>query len=561
MQATTPDVTVVVIAYNDAARLPRAVASVLRQSHRAVEVVVVDDCSTDGTGAVADRLAAAHPDRVRAVHLETNSGGCSRPRNVGVEHARGDYVMFLDSDDELTPRACALLWEAATQEDADFATGITVRVYLAREGRETTWRPELYTRREVVEGVAAKPEFLNDSLSTNKCWKREFLQSNGLVFPEDMHYEDLVFTAEAYLLARRFVVVPSRVYTWYVDDSVASSITNRLGDLANLAHRLEAHRRIDSLYAAHGQRELKVAKDAKFVRHDLRLYVNELVHRDPAWQQAALEMLSSYVEGLEPEAPGQVGRLNEIEVFYVRQRDVAGLLTTFRYLRQGRKVCQRLVRRDGRLYWGEQHLDTDAGRAVLDVTGLGLEELPHREFPFCHQVTELREEDGCLRVVGTSLDQLGRLEGASLALRLAPHRLPRPVAVHAVHEVGRSGDVLTWTALLDLRTAVRPLGLLDRQYDVTVQAQVAGEVNVSPLTLDPGTGDRPDLPTRPRLSRLTASHFRVQETLQGNLSLQLVGLTPGARRTQHLLARIRSAPPVRRMRNLLVAAVLRRRRS
>jgi CDP-glycerol glycerophosphotransferase len=62
-------VTVVVIAYNDAARLPRAVASVLRQSHPGVEVVVVDDCSTDGTGAVADALAAAHPDRVRALHL------------------------------------------------------------------------------------------------------------------------------------------------------------------------------------------------------------------------------------------------------------------------------------------------------------------------------------------------------------------------------------------------------------------------------------------------------------------------------------------------------------
>ncbi|HTL23176.1 MAG TPA: glycosyltransferase [Mycobacteriales bacterium] len=561
MQATTPEVTVVVIAFDDADRLPRAVASVLRQSHRAVEVVVVDDCSTDGTGEVADALAAAHPDRVRALHLETNSGGCSRPRNVGVAHARGEYVMFLDSDDELTPRACEVLSQAAREEGADFAAGVTVRVHLAQNGRETTWKPELYARREVVDGIAAKPDFVNDSLSTNKCWRREFLLANGLSFPEEMHYEDLVFTAEAYLLARRFVIVPTRVYTWYVDDSDATSITNRLGDLANLADRIEANRRIDGLYAAHGRRELKLAKDVKFVRHDLRLHVNELVRRDPAWQAEALELLAGYLADLDPSAPLLAGRVNAIEVFYVRHRDVDGVRTTFRYLRQGGKVSQPLVRRDGRLFWGAAHLDSEEGRAVLDVTDLGLDSLAHKDFPYFHRVTDVRDEDGRLRVSGSTLDQLGRLAGASLALRLGPHRLPSVGRTHPVSELGRAGDELRWTALLDLRTAVRPVGLVDLQYDVTVQARVGDEVNVSPLTLDPGVGDRPALPTRPRLTRVAGSHFRVQETRRGDFSLVLVGLTGASRRTHDVLARIRSASLVRRLRNLLIAAVLRRRGS
>jgi CDP-glycerol glycerophosphotransferase len=561
VQATTPEVTVVVIAFDDADRLPRAVASVLRQSHRAVEVVVVDDCSTDGTGEVANALAAAHPDRVRALHLETNSGGCSRPRNVGVAHARGEYVMFLDSDDELTPRACEVLSQAAREEGADFAAGVTVRVHLAQNGRETTWKPELYARREVVEGIAAKPDFVNDSLSTNKCWRREFLLANGLSFPEEMHYEDLVFTAEAYLLARRFVIVPTRVYTWYVDDSDATSITNRLGDLANLADRIEANRRIDGLYAAHGRRELKLAKDVKFVRHDLRLHVNELVRRDPAWQAEALELLAGYLADLDPSAPLLAGRVNAIEVFYVRHRDVDGVRTTFRYLRQGGKVSQPLVRRDGRLFWGAAHLDSEEGRAVLDVTDLGLDSLAHKDFPYFHRVTEVRDEDGRLRVSGSTLDQLGRLAGASLALRLGPHRLPSVGRTHRVSELGRAGDELRWTALLDLRTAVRPVGLVDLQYDVTLQARVGDEVNVSPLTLDPGVGDRPALPTRPRLTRVAGSHFRVQETRRGDFSLVLVGLTGASRRTHDVLARIRSTSLVRRLRNLLIAAVLRRRGS
>src|SRR5204862_2349489 len=86
-----------------------------------LEVVIVDDAGTDASAQVATRLAAAAPDRVRAHRLEFNSGGCSRPRNTGIVLARGRYVMFLDSDDELPRRAAESLVTTADREDADFA--------------------------------------------------------------------------------------------------------------------------------------------------------------------------------------------------------------------------------------------------------------------------------------------------------------------------------------------------------------------------------------------------------------------------------------------------------
>src|ERR1044072_4425466 len=95
------DVSVVVIAYNDADRLPAAGRSALDQSHRDVDVVIVDDASTDGTATVADRLAAAEPGRVQVIHRAENSGGCGQPRNDGIAATHGTYVMFLDSDDTL----------------------------------------------------------------------------------------------------------------------------------------------------------------------------------------------------------------------------------------------------------------------------------------------------------------------------------------------------------------------------------------------------------------------------------------------------------------------------
>src|SRR5256885_3747274 len=117
------DVTVVVIAYNDADRLPRAVRSVLRQSHRSVEAVIVDDASTDGTARVADSLAADAPDRVRVVHRTTNSGGCGQPRNDGIAEARGEYLMFLDSDDTLDRHACRNLVATARETGAELVSG------------------------------------------------------------------------------------------------------------------------------------------------------------------------------------------------------------------------------------------------------------------------------------------------------------------------------------------------------------------------------------------------------------------------------------------------------
>ncbi|GAA5002346.1 hypothetical protein GCM10025734_38850 [Kitasatospora paranensis] len=74
-----PLVSVIVIVYNDAARLPRAVASALGQSLRGLEVLIVDDCSTDDSFAVARRLEEENPGRVRALRLPANSGGCGAP--------------------------------------------------------------------------------------------------------------------------------------------------------------------------------------------------------------------------------------------------------------------------------------------------------------------------------------------------------------------------------------------------------------------------------------------------------------------------------------------------
>jgi len=95
-----PLISVIIPTYNRAALLPRAVKSVLDQTHRNIEVIVVDDCSTDSTDEVVKSIV---DERLKYVRLERNSGG-SAARNKGVEIAQGEYIAFLDSDDEWLPQ-------------------------------------------------------------------------------------------------------------------------------------------------------------------------------------------------------------------------------------------------------------------------------------------------------------------------------------------------------------------------------------------------------------------------------------------------------------------------
>lgn len=110
-----PLLSIVIPTYNYAAVLPRAVESVLAQLDEGVaELVVIDDGSNDDTRQVLDALQARHPGRFRTIHK--GNGGASSARNLGIRETSGDYLIFLDADDELAPGALAALGEHLTAQ-------------------------------------------------------------------------------------------------------------------------------------------------------------------------------------------------------------------------------------------------------------------------------------------------------------------------------------------------------------------------------------------------------------------------------------------------------------
>lgn len=315
-EAGHPDISVVVIVYNDARRLPAAVRSVLDQTLRNVEVVIADDCSTDGSYEAAEAFATAHPGRVRVIRLPVNSGGCGEPRNQGVAVARGRYVMFLDSDDTLPRNACRTMLEAAERTGADLVSGLCVRVHTdSRHHRRDPWYPWLYRRTRTIDSITELPDLMVfDTLSTNKCYRRDFLTAAGLIFPRGIHYEDLLFSARAYLAARRITLVPDTVYLWnVVDKARVKSISNRRHELDNFSARVEIHRRIDGILDHRPAGDdpamdaLKLAKDIKFLKHDLVLYLRELPFLDDDYRRRFARMADDYIAGFpRPRTPPSI---------------------------------------------------------------------------------------------------------------------------------------------------------------------------------------------------------------------------------------------------------------
>ncbi|WP_369214169.1 glycosyltransferase family 2 protein, partial [Streptomyces flavofungini] len=317
--STLPDVTVTVIVYNDAERLPRAVASLRRQTHADIEIIISDDHSTDDTPSVARRLAA-EDDRVTYLRLPENSGGCSAPRNRALDIARAPFLMFLDSDDELPERAVELLLAAHAEAEVDFAMGAVERVRVDT-GRTSTWMPHLVAERRTVRGIAAEPALFFEHLSTSKMYRRDFLDRNGLRFPEGIHYEDQLFSAQAYCLARAFTVIPEPVYRWYIapfEAAESASISNQRHKLTNVRDRVHVQRLIDDFLLSSGHADVKEAKDYKFLKHDFRMYAGDLPFRDEEWLRGFADAVNPYLAELSPGAYARLPRAERVVLQLVR---------------------------------------------------------------------------------------------------------------------------------------------------------------------------------------------------------------------------------------------------
>ena len=203
-------ISVIIPAYNAAQFLGKTLDSVLGQTHRELEIIVVNDASTDSTAQIIDRYAARDP-RIRAVHKSKNEG-VSFARNDALELATGEYLLFVDSDDWIEPDTCRRALAALEEQGADLVLWPYIRevgsesrpkrifdgdrVFEAGDVRNKLYRRMAGASREEL----AQPENA-DALCTTwgKLYRRALIEEHRIRFPDIRKtgtYEDGLFNLE-----------------------------------------------------------------------------------------------------------------------------------------------------------------------------------------------------------------------------------------------------------------------------------------------------------------------------------------------------------------------------
>mgnify|MGYP000127452214 FL=1 len=184
--------TVAISAYNIENYVKRAIDSVLNQTFKNYELLVIDDCSTDSTVEVIKQVVGQN---AKILQTKKNSGTAAASRNIAIENAKGEYLLFLDGDDELYSN------ETLKEIDEHIKENKYDIIYF---GYENVGHTENYYRISTKENSTREARLICDeSFSvSSKVWNVEFLRNNNIRFKEGMYYEDELFSIKSNILSK-----------------------------------------------------------------------------------------------------------------------------------------------------------------------------------------------------------------------------------------------------------------------------------------------------------------------------------------------------------------------
>ena len=213
-------VSIIVPVYNVEQYIDECIQSLLRQTLNNIEIVLVDDGSTDGSGIICDKYAKKDI-RVRVIHQK--NGGQSKARNVGVCSAKGKYIMFVDSDDYIINEACEKLMQYAVCSGADLVWGDPLN----------GWDPDRAKRFPSYRKKALGSQLLKEALDNNaydivpwlKLIRKDVYTNKGIEFLEGVFYEDQEYTLKLHCIPSLTMYRVDFPFYYYRTDREGSTTT------------------------------------------------------------------------------------------------------------------------------------------------------------------------------------------------------------------------------------------------------------------------------------------------------------------------------------------------
>lgn len=268
-------ISVIIPVYNVEPYLRQCLNSVISQTCRDIEIILIDDGSTDGCGAICDEYRE-RDERVTVFHTENR--GLSAARNLGIDNAKGEWLMFVDSDDWVEPQYCELPLKAAEETGADLV--IFDRQRISRQG-------EIFGEPFCLQGIVSAQDAAD--YGRPAVWNKLYGKSlfDTVRYPEGRLYEDVATTHRLIYRANRIAAISDALYNYRVrENSISKKKDERLYRDLYFAH---LQRYDDLISFGHHTEELERVIAVQSLR-----YLMRVEPREDAMYDRADETVSSY---------------------------------------------------------------------------------------------------------------------------------------------------------------------------------------------------------------------------------------------------------------------------
>lgn len=212
MQNEQPLISLIIPVYNVAMYLEKCIESAMNQSYSKIEILIIDDGSTDSSSKICDNYASKD-DRILVIHQK--NGGRSVARNRGIDESRGEYLLFLDGDDWLDSCCVEKLYEAIKENSATLAVGRYRAIYKNFICDDSTNEYLILEGSKALEFyIRGYKTYQNANSVCVKLYSKELLKD--IRFEEGRYYEDIMFVTKIYHLCKRCVYLDQAFYNYNI---------------------------------------------------------------------------------------------------------------------------------------------------------------------------------------------------------------------------------------------------------------------------------------------------------------------------------------------------------
>lgn len=290
-----PIISIIIPVFNAENYIEEALDSVVNQSFDDIEIIAVNDCSTDNSMDILQRYSEKH-DKLRILSTDKNSGSPGIPKNVGIENAKGDYIMFMDNDDIYAIDACEILYDIAQKTDSDVIMGNAA--HYPSKAPLVSWKRVFKGTRTNLD-IRKNRELILVMTNWAKLFKQTFLIEHNIRFHHFNYFDDQLFMTQCYYKANHVSLTSKIVYFWrdrafYNDKSLSQTKIS----YNNLNHIIEMNYLVDQFYEENKLQLYRRNKDIRTLNHSLNIFLKNVIHGDVEYQEYFFDIMSRYLKSI-----------------------------------------------------------------------------------------------------------------------------------------------------------------------------------------------------------------------------------------------------------------------